>query len=88
LLKGAELGVSIFKFLQHREGRKQVLAKNVGRLMGYLSDNKAVLRRMLELNEYSTEAKFLLLQTYGKFYQDWPFLKEVEKWGEGLFAEK
>ena len=52
-LKAAELGVSVLKFLQQREARKQVLARNVGNLVGLLVANKAGLQRMLELNQYS-----------------------------------
>jgi hypothetical protein len=91
LLRAAELAVSIFRFLQHREGRKQVLARSVQRLMGLLVDDKAVLRSMLELNEYSPEAKFLLAQVYREFYQDHQFLKEMEKWSleaQGLAGQK
>lgn len=52
-LKASELGVSVLKFLQQREARKQVLARNVGNLVGLLVANKAILQRMLELNQYS-----------------------------------
>lgn len=79
-LKAAELGVSVLKFLQQREARKQVLARNVGNLVGLLVTNKRVLQRMLELNQYSPELRLLLAQGYGEFYQDHAYLKETERW--------
>ena len=63
--------------MQLREARKYILAENISILIELLDENKQTLLRMLELNEFSIEAKLLLLQTYGSLYQDSSFLKEI-----------
>lgn len=76
-MKAAETAVSLLRFMQLREARKYILAENISQLIELLDENKQTLLSMLELNEFSSEAKLLLVQTYGSFYQDSSFLKEI-----------
>ena len=67
------------KFMQVKEGRNQILSKNIMDLSVYLQDNKIILKNILQLNEFSSEARFLLLKFYGEFYNDKYFVREILK---------
>jgi len=53
--------------------------KNIVELSDFLQENKLIIKRILELNEFSNEANFLLLKFYGEFYNDNQFVKEILK---------
>ena len=87
-MTACELSISILKFMQSKEGRKETLALVVAKLMDTLEENQVVIRELFQLNEYSPEVKFLLIKTYGMLYNDVNFLKETQKWmNESLLIE-
>lgn len=58
-----------------KEGRNQVLAKFVKKLINLLIKNKEIIKQLFEINEYSTESRFLLLRTYSTLYNDANFMR-------------
>jgi uncharacterized protein Yka (UPF0111/DUF47 family) len=79
-LKACEQSISILKFMQSKEGRKETLAKAIKELVDILIENRHVIKQLFHLNEYSPEVKFLLIKTYGLLCNDSVFLKETQKW--------
>ena len=67
--------MSLLKFMQSKEGRKQILAKQVTYLVNMLYKNKQLIKQLLMLYEYSYEVKFLLFKTYGQMHYDTSFIK-------------
>ena len=68
------------KLLQAKEPLNLTLGESVNRIMDLLIGNQHRIKKILQLNENSSEAFFLLGKTFGEMCLDSEFVGEQEKW--------
>ena len=64
MIVGADLTVEVMKLLQAKEPLNLTLGESVNRIMDLLIGNQHRIKKILQLNENSSEAFFLLGKTF------------------------